>query len=197
MMNTLLQDLRYGARMLFRNPGFTFVAVLALTLGIGATTAIFSVVNSVLLKPLPYPESERLVYLWETSPQIDEMSVAYPNYQDWRAQNEVFENIGVYRRQSYNLTGTGEPERLVGGMVSADLFAALRVNALRGRVFTNDEDQPGATPVAILSYGLWQRRFGGDPNVLDQQLTLNGHSFTVIGIMSPDFAFPSRAELWT
>src|SRR5436853_2128528 len=196
-MQTLWQDLRYGARMLFRNPGFTIVAVLALTLGIGATTAIFSVVNSVLLKPLPYTESERLVFLSEWSPQIEGMSIAYPNFIDWREQNDVFENIGVYRRQSYNLTGSGEPERLVGGMVSADLFTALRVNAMRGRVFTNDEDKPGATPVAVLSYGLWQRRFGGDPNILDQQLTLSGRSFTVIGIMPPDYLFPSRAELWT
>jgi len=196
-MNTLWQDLRYGARMLFRNPGFTIVAVLALTLGIGATTAIFSVVNSVLLKPLPYPESERLVFLSEWSPQIEGMSISYPNFIDWRAQNEVFENIGVYRRQSYNLTGSGEPERLVGGMVSADLFSALRVSTMQGRLFTNDEDKPGATPVTLLSYGLWQRRFGGDPNVIDQQLMLNGRSFTVIGIMPPDFRFPNRAELWT
>jgi putative ABC transport system permease protein len=196
-MTTFWQDLRYGTRMLFRNPGFTVVAVLALTLGIGATTAIFSVVNSVLLKPLPYPESEHLVFLSEWSPQIEGMSISYPNFLDWRAQNEVFENIGVYRRQSYNLTGTGEPERLIGGMVSADLFTVLRVSAMRGRVFTNDEDQPGATPVTVLSYGLWQRRFGGDPNILDQQLMLNGRSFTVIGIMPPDFRFPNRAELWT
>src|SRR5437868_7117906 len=105
-MQTLLQDLRYGARMLLRNPGFTIVAVLALTLGIGATTAIFSVVNSVLLKPLPYPESERLVFLSEWSPQIEGMSIAYPNFIDWREQNDAFENIGVYRRQSYNLTGS-------------------------------------------------------------------------------------------
>src|SRR5205085_2805232 len=178
-------------------PGFTIVAVLALTLGIGATTAIFSVVNAVLLKPLPYPESERLIYLWETHPQIAEMSVAYPNYVDWRAQNEVFENIGVYRRQTYNLTGSGEPERLTGGMMSADLFAALRVNAMRGRVYTSDDDKADATPVVVLSYGLWQRRFGGDPGILDQQLTLNGRSYTVIGIMSPDYQFPARVELWT
>src|ERR1051325_8399440 len=103
-MQTLLQDLRYGVRMLIKNPGFTLVAVLALTLGIGATTAIFSVVNSVLLKPLPYPESERLVFLSERSPQLEGMSISYPNFQDWREQNDVFENIGVYRRQSYNLT---------------------------------------------------------------------------------------------
>jgi putative ABC transport system permease protein len=196
-MNALLQDLRYGARMLTRNPAFTIIAILALTLGIGATTAIFSVVNSVLLKPLPYPDSEQLVYLWETSPQIEEMSISYPNYQDWRAQNEVFEHLGVYRRQSYNLTGSGEPERLTGGMMSAELFAALRVNALRGRVYTDEEDKPGATPVVVLSYGLWQRRFGGDPNILNQQLTLNDRSFTVIGIMPPDFQFPSRVEMWT
>jgi putative ABC transport system permease protein len=196
-MNTLWQDLRYGARMLRRNPGFTVVAVLALTLGIGATTAIFSVVNSVLLKPLPYPESERLVFLSEWHPQIEGMSISYPNYLDWHAQNEVFDNFGVYRRQSYNLTGSGEPERLTGGMVSADLFAALRVSALRGRVFTDDEDKPDATPVTVLSYGLWQRRFGGDPGIVDQQLTLNSRSYTVIGIMPPDFQFPSRVELWT
>jgi putative ABC transport system permease protein len=196
-MNTLWQDLRYGARMLFRNPGFTAVAVLALTLGIGATTAIFSVVNSVLLKPLPYPDSEQLVFLSENHPQIEGMSISYPNYQDWRAQNEVFEAIGVYRRQAYNLTGAGEPERLTGGMMSAEMFAALRVNAMRGRVFTSDDDKPDATPVVVLSYGLWQRRFGGDPGILDQQLTLNGRSYTVIGIMSPDYQFPARVELWT
>src|SRR5689334_19042777 len=196
-MNTLWQDLRYGARMLTRNPAFTIVAILALTLGIGATTAIFSVVNSVLLKPLPYPDSEQLVYLWESSPQIEEMSIAYPNYQDWRAQNDVFEHLGVYRRQSYNLTGSGEPERLTGGMMSAELFAALRVNALHGRVYTDDEDKPDATPVVVLNYGLWQRRFGGDPGILNQQLTLNDRSFTVIGIMPPDFQFPSRVDLWT
>src|SRR5919205_2004498 len=179
-MNTLWQDLRYGARMLKRNPGFTVVAVLALTLCIGATTAIFSVVNSVLLKPLPYPDSEQLVFMSENHPQIAGMSIAYPNYQDWRAQNEVFEAIGVYRRQAYNLTGSGEPERLTGGMMSADMFTALRVSAMRGRVFTNDDDKPDATPVVVLSYALWQRRFGGDPGILDQQLMLNGRSYTVI-----------------
>src|SRR5438128_5252494 len=195
-MNTLWQDLRYGARMLTRNPGFTLVAIIALTLGIGATTAIFSVVNSVLLKPLPYPESERLIFLSEWHPQIDGMSISYPNFLDWRAQNDVFESIGVYRRQSFNLTGSGEPERFIGGMVSADLFPTLRVNALRGRVFTKEEDKPDATPVVMLSYGLWQQRFGGDPNILDQQLTFNGRPHTVIGIMQPDFQFPCRVQLW-
>ena len=196
-MTTLLQDLRYGVRMLLRNPGFTIVAVLALTLGIGADTAIFSVVNAVLLRPLPYDDSERLVFLSERSQVLEGMSISYPNFLDWRQQNSAFENIGVYRRQSYNLTGSGEPERLVAGLVSADLFAVLRVNAERGRVFTNDEDKPGATPVVVLSHGFWQRRLGGDPGIIGQPLTLDGRSFTVIGIMPSSFAFPSRAEIWT
>jgi putative ABC transport system permease protein len=197
-MTTLLQDLRYGIRMLLKNPGFTIVAVLALTLGIGADSAIFSVVNAVLLRPLPYPDSERLVILRERSPQLEGMSVAYPNFIDWREQNSTFENIGVFRRQSFNLTGSGEPERLVGAQMSADVFATVRVNAARGRVFTNDEDKPGANPVVVLSHGLWQRRFGGDLNILDQTLTLDGRSFTVIGIMAPDFQFPrAGTELWT
>jgi len=197
MMGAFLQDLRYGVRMLTKNPGFTIVAVLALTLGIGADTAIFSVVNSVLLKPLPYDQSERLVFLSERSPQIEAMSIAYPNFSDWREQNSTFENIGVYRRQNYNLTGSGEPERIIGNQMSADVFDVLRVKAARGRVFINDEDKPGATPVVVLSHGLWQRRFGGDPEIIGQTLTLNGLGFTVIGIMPPDYLFPNRAELWT
>src|SRR5258706_7148693 len=158
-MNTLLQDLRYGARMLFKNPGITFVVILALALGIGANTAIFSVVDAVLLRPLPYPESDRLVFLNETSKAMDEISVSYPNFTDWRNQNHVFENIGVYNRNSYNLTGGGEPERILTAQASADLFSALRVQAAIGRAFTNEEDKPGGTPVVMLSHGLWQRRF--------------------------------------
>ncbi|HEY3134922.1 MAG TPA: ABC transporter permease [Blastocatellia bacterium] len=198
-MNTLFHDLKFGIRMLLKTPGFTIVAVIALTLGIGADSAIFSVVNAVLLRPLPYPESDRLVILRERSPQLEGMSVAYPNFIDWREQNSSFENIGVFRgRESYNLTGVGEPERLIGAQVSADVFAVLKVTAGSGRVFTNDEDKPGAAPVAVLSQGLWQRRFGGDPGIIDQTLTLNGQSFTVIGIMPPDFQFPGRGiDLWS
>ena len=196
-MTTLIQDLRYGIRMLFKQPGFTIVAVLALTLGIGADSAIFSVVNAVLLRPLPYPDSERLVVLRERSPQIEGMSVAYPNFIDWRDQNNAFENIGVFRRQSYNLTGSGEPERLIGWQLSADVFPALKVTPARGRLFTYDEDKPGANPVVVLSHGLWQRRFGGDPNILEQTMTLDGRSFSVIGVMPPGFQFSRPgAELW-
>ena len=195
-MNTLFQDLRYGARMLFKNPGITFVVILALALGIGANTAIFSVIDAVLLRPLPYPESDRLVLLNETSKAMDEISVSYPNFTDWRNQNHVFENIGVYNRSSYNLTGVGDAERIVTGQVSADLFAALRANPAMGRLFTNDEDKPGGTPVVLLSHPLWQRRFAGQANILNQQLMLNNKSYTVIGIMPEGFQFPTRVEMW-
>jgi predicted permease len=195
-MNTLLQDLRYGARMLFKNPGITFVVVLALALGIGANTAIFSVVDAVLLRPLPYPESDRLVFLNETTKVMDEISISYPNFTDWRNQNQVFEKIGVYNRSSYNLTGVGDAERIITGQVSADMFAALRAKPALGRLFTNDEDKPDGTPVVLLSYPLWQRRFGGQANILNQQLMLNNKSYTVIGIMPEGFQFPTRVEMW-
>jgi putative ABC transport system permease protein len=195
-MVTFWQDLRYGARMLLKNPGITFVVVLALALGIGANTAIFSVVDSVLLRPLPYPESDRLVFLNETSKAMDEISISYPNFTDWRNQNHVFENIGVYNRSSYNLTGAGEAERIVTAQMSADLFSALRVNPLLGRLYTNDEDKPGGTPVVVLSYALWQRRFGGQASLINQQLTLNNKSYTVVGVMPESFHYPSRAEMW-
>jgi predicted permease len=195
-MNTLWQDLRYGARMLLKNPGITFVVILALALGIGANTAIFSVVDTVLLRPLPYYESDRLVFLNETSKAMDEISISYPNFTDWRNQNQVFEKIGVYNRNSYNLTGAGEAERIITGQVSADLFAALCVNAAIGRVFNNDEDKPGGSPVVVLGYGLWQRRFGGQASIVNQPLTLNGKSYTVIGVMPEGFQFPSRVEMW-
>src|SRR5688572_13193976 len=182
-MATLWQDIRYGLRMLWKNRAVSAIVILALALGIGANTAIFSVVNTVLLRPLPYSESDRLVFLHEKSQVLDEMSISYPNFLDWRTHNQSFERIGVYNRGSYNLTGSGEVERLIAGQVSADLFSVLRVNALHGRVFTNDEDKPGGTPVVVLGYGLWQRRFGGQTSILNQPITLNGKSYTVIGVM--------------
>jgi len=182
--------------MLLKNPGVTIIVIIALALGIGANTAIFSVVNAVLLRPLPYQESERLIFLNEKSPVLDEMSISYPNFLDWRAHNQTFEKMGVYNRASYNLTGAGEAERIVTGQVSADLFSVLRVNPLHGRVFTNDEDKPGGTPVVVLSYGLWQRRFGGQTSILNQAITLNSKSYTVIGVMPETYAYPSRVEMW-
>ncbi len=195
-MTTLWQDIRYGARMLLKNPGISIIVVIALALGIGANSAIFSVVNAVLLRPMPYEESDRLIFLNEKSPVLDEMSISYPNFSDWRAQTQTFEKIGVYNRASYNLTGAGEAERIVTGQVSADLFSVLRVNALHGRVFTNEEDKPGGRAVVVLSYPLWQRRFGGQLSVLNQPITLNGKSYDVIGIMPETYAYPSRAEMW-
>src|SRR5215213_7431124 len=196
MASTIWQDIRFGVRMLVKNPGVTVVVIIALALGIGANTAIFSVVNAVLIRPLPYHESERLVFLNEKSPVLDEMSISYPNFLDWRAHNQTFEKMGVYNRASYNLTGAGEAERIITGQMSADLFSVLRVNPLHGRVFTNEEDKPGGTPVVVLSYGLWQRRFGGQTSILNQAITFNGKSYTVIGVMPESYAYPSRVEMW-
>src|SRR5437016_3157629 len=182
-MNTILQDVRYGVRMLIKTPALTFVVILALALGIGANTAIFSVINAVVLRPLPYDHAEQLLFLNERSPVLDEMSISYPNFTDWRNQNHVFEKIGVYNRSSYNLTGYGEAERILTGQVSADLFSALHVNAAVGRVLTNDEDKPGGAAVVVLSYALWQRGFGGQTSILNQTSTLNGTSYRVIDVL--------------
>jgi putative ABC transport system permease protein len=193
----MIQDLRFGVRMLLKHPGFTFIAVLTLGLGIGANTAIFSIVNAVLLRPLPYDEANRLVYLSERNLQNGgEMTFSYPDFADWRAQNNVFEYMGVHNSGDYNLTGSGEPERLRAGHASADLFSALRVRAALGRLFTNEEDKPGAPAVVLLSHGLWQRRFGGDPNILNRSLTLNDRPYTVVGVLPPDFRLEERNELW-
>src|SRR5215211_7723441 len=162
-MTNLLQDLRYGFRMLLKSPSVTIVAILALTLGIGATTAIFSVVNAVLRRPLPFDQPENLMLIRERSSQFDSMSVSYPNFLDWRDQQQVFEQIAAFRRDSYNLTGEGEPERVTGAQASAELFSVFRVTPALGRSFTAEEDQEGGSPVVILSNGLWKRRYGSNP----------------------------------
>jgi len=199
MLGDVWQDLGYGLRMLLKNPGFTVVAVVALALGIGANSAIFSVVNTVLLRPLPYQDPERLVMVWE-----DDTKGGYPrntpsagNYVDWRAQNQVFAGMAAIADLSINLTGTGEPERLDGRRVSANLFPLLGVEPQLGRAFLPEEDQPGGNRVVLLSHGLWQRRFGSDMNITGKPLTLNGESYTVVGVMPPHFQFPSREDqLW-
>jgi len=196
-VENLIQDVKYGFRLLRNNPGFTAVAVLTLALGIGANTAIFSVVNAVLLKPLSYPDSGRLVWLSERSPSFTVLSISYPNYLDWQAQQHVFEHVGVYNFGGYNLTGEGDPEQLSGVHASAEVFAALRTRAALGRVFDNNDDRHGAPPVALISYGLWPRRFGGNPSILNRPITLDGHSYTVVGVLPRDFAFPQRADVWT
>ena len=195
-MTTLWHDIRYGARMLMKTPGITVIVIVALALGIGANSAIFSVVNTVLLRPLPYEESEQLIFLNEQSPVMDGMSISYPNYLDWRTQTQTFEKIGICNSGSYNLTGAGEAERIITSQCSADLFSALRVRPLHGRLFTNEEDKPGGRAVVVLSYSLWQRRFGGQTSILNQPITLNGKSYDVIGIMPKSYAYPRRAEMW-
>jgi putative ABC transport system permease protein len=195
-MNTLWQDIRYGFRMLWKSPGFTLITVLALALGIGANTAIFSVVNTVLLRPLPYQNADRIVFMGEWSQQVPEMSVAYPNFLDWREQNQTMEQIAAFRGANYILTGVGEPERLDGRQVSAGFFNVLGVTPATGRNFSPDEDKPGAPPVAMISHGFWQRRLGGDSSVVNRQLLLNGESFTVIGVLPQTFEWQSPVDVW-
>jgi len=196
MLADLWQDLRYGARMLTKQPGFTLIAVLTLSLGIGANTAIFSIVNAVLLRPFPYKEPERLVILRERVSVEGGFSPSYPNFVDWRAQNTVFDAISAVRQnESFNLTGAGEPERVPGRLVSAEFFSTLGIEPLLGRDFLAEEDSPGATPAAILSYGFWRRRFGNDPGIIGKQLTLNNQSFTVIGVTPANFQFGEEADI--
>ncbi len=197
-METLLKDVRFGIRMLVKNPGFTLVAIATLALGIGAITAIFSVVYAVLLRPLPFKDPDGLMVIRETKiPQFPEFSVAPGNFLDWQKQNTVFEQMAAINTSPFNLIGTGEPERLQGQRVTDGFFAMLGAQPQMGRVFTPEEDQPGHSNVVILSHGLWQRRFGGDPNILNQTITLSGQSYTVVGIMPTTFRYGGRnTELW-
>ncbi len=191
------QDAWYGARMLLKQPGFTIVAVLTLALGIGANSAIFSVVNAVLLRPLPYRDPDRIVMVGHYQPNGERWfaGAVGADFLGWRDQAQVFEQIAAYTFDTVDLTGN-EPERLTAGFVSASLFATLGVEPAVGRTFTPAEDDAGGVPVVILSHGLWQRRFGGDPQVIGRMLTLAGESRTVIGIMPPGFQFPGDFDLW-
>jgi putative ABC transport system permease protein len=199
-MQTIWQDMRYGARTLLKTPGFTLIAVLTLALGVGANTAIFSVVNAVLLRPLPYEKPASLVALWETNKKRPDGrgSISYPNFFDWRSQNHSFERMGAFYTNNMALTGVATPINLRSAVVSPDLFAVLGVKPQVGRWFASEEEKPGVR-VAIINHGLWQRQFGGDPNVVGRALTLNGKSFTVVGVMPAGFQFPIEAvpvELW-
>src|SRR5262245_16456763 len=195
----MIQDLRFGFRMLLKNPGFTFVAVLTLALGIGANTAIFSVVNAVVSRPLPYPEPERLIRLWESNPGRGwpEFSASAPNFADWRKQQTVFEQLAAYEFGVNNFTGSGEPERVATLGVTANLFPTLGTPPALGRNFLPEEEQPGRQRVVILSDGLWQRRFGADPQLIGRQIQLSGESYTVVGVMPPGFQFMRNTEVWT
>src|SRR5262249_30890668 len=191
-LEILWQDLRYGLRTLGRNPGFAAVAALTLALGIGANTAIFSVVNAVLLRPLPYAEPERLVTIFYHHPILGLWIANDELFLKWREAN-AFEKVAAYTEQTVDLSGSGESERLTAALVSADLFSTLGVGPALGRVFTQDEDKAGGAPVVILSHGLWRRRFGGGPEIIGGPVTLGGESHNSIGIMPPGVHFPGGA----
>lgn len=198
-MVTFLQDLRYGLRMLLKSPGFTTVAVITLALGIGANTAIFSVVKSVLLKPLPFTKPDRLVNLWESNPHNpgDEiMPVAPADFLDWRSRTHSFAEIGASYDVQKSLTGVGEPVALIGYAFSANVFHVLGVTPLLGRTFTAEEDRPGADHVVVLAYSLWERKFGSDPGIVGKTITLDGQSYSVLGVMRPGFNYPRTVEFW-
>jgi putative ABC transport system permease protein len=198
-MDTLLHDLRYAIRTMLKSPGFTAVAVIALALGIGANTAIFSVVNALLLKPLPYKDAERLVLIWHTYPDLnlEQASLSAPSYVEYRDMTGSFEQVATATTWSVNLTGVGEPERLQGARVSYNLLTTLGVQPIAGRSFSPEEDKDGGNRVVVLSYGLWQRRFGGDPNIIGQTIALDGTSYDVIGIMPAGFVFMIEVDLFT
>src|SRR2546422_996275 len=178
IMNTLWQDIRFAVRMLLKNWSVTAIIVVVLALGIGANTAIFSVVNAALLRPLPYVDPDKLVRLSEDSPNVPQMSISYPNFLDWREQNKVFSGIAALQFRSLNLTGKDEPERLAGRGVSAEFFDLLGVKPALGRSFAPEEDRPGANPVCIISAGLWQRRVGAEPGPVNKHKNLVGTSST-------------------
>jgi putative ABC transport system permease protein len=200
-LETLWQDLRYGVRTLMKRPGFAFVTILTLALGIGATTAIFSVVNGVLLRALPYYEPERLVMVWADRPilqaqfGLEAFPVAVADFIDWRNQNQVFEQMAALAATRMNLTGGGDPESVVGLHASASFFKLLHVPFVVGRAFLPEEDRAGADRVVVISHGFWQQRYGADPKLIGQKITLDNEAYTVIGVTAPDFQFPRRGEV--
>lgn len=199
-MGTVFQDVIYGFRMLLKNPGLTIAAILTLAIGIGANTVIFSGVNAILLRPLPYENPDQLVMIWERIPKINEQEgkVSYPDFLDWKRQSQLTQSMGIFSRWGFTLTGVAEPEHLKGAIVSADFFPVLKTKLALGRAFSAEEDQPGAGRNVVLSHNLWQRRFGSNPNVIGQQVTLNDNNYTVIGVLPSDFEFEPLKDvtLW-
>jgi putative ABC transport system permease protein len=193
----LQQDLRYAGRTFARTPGFSVVAILVLALGIGANTAVFSVTDSVLIRPLPFPDSDRLVKVWEKLPGYRQMELSPANYRDWRRMNTAFDDLGAFTTYAFNLIGQGSPQRIQGAAVTGNLFTVLGAPALLGRRIGPEDDREGAPRTVVLSYGLWRRAFGGDTGVLGRKLSLDGMPHVVIGVMPPAFHFPDQeVELW-
>ena len=192
----MIQDLKFGLRWLRKNPGFTLLSILMLAVGIGVNTAMFSVINTVLLRPLPYAEPDRIVWMNESGPEVSNRLVSYPNFVDWRARNQAFESMSTFRGWFVNITGGDNPETVNARLVTADYFKVMRANPMIGRSFTADDDKPGAAPVVLISYGTWQTRFASDPNVVGKQLLLDDKPHTVIGVMPESFVHQGPPPLW-
>ncbi|HEV3218841.1 MAG TPA: ABC transporter permease [Candidatus Acidoferrales bacterium] len=194
-LEIFLQDVRFALRMLRKNPGFTAIAVLTLALGIGANTAIFSVVYAVLLQPLPYKESSRLIFVNETTPRVGDVSVSYPNFLDWRADSRAFSQMAAAHQVSFSLAGVDQPENINGDAVSPNFLSMLGIHPFLGRDFEASEEKPGTPPVLMLSYSLWQSRLGGDPNALGKTITLDGRNFTIVGVLPPNYRSPDKTDV--
>src|SRR5262245_44801857 len=196
-MDAIWQDVRYPLRLWRRAPAFTAVVLATLALGIGANTAMFTVIDAVLLRRLPFPDPDRIIILNEATRSGDLMAVSWPNYRDWRAQNTDFEHLGLFRFLTVNLTGGDQPERLNGAVMTSEALAAMGLPPVAGRWFRDEEDRAGTVPVALISERLWRTRFGGDPGLVGRALTLNGVPHVIVGIMPPDMRFPSRlTDVW-
>src|ERR1700757_2648398 len=197
-MNTLLQDLRYSLRLLRKSPGFATAAVLTLALGMGANTVMFSVLNTVLLRPLPYPQPDRLGQIWETDSHLDSVhSVISPyDFVDWRSQSQSFESMSTYNFDSAVLTGQKAPVRLGIVFDTAAFFEVMKVSPFKGRTFLPGEDDPGKPRAAVLSYRTWQSNFGGDPSIVGKSIVLDDQEYAVVGIMPANFGFPGDSSLW-
>jgi putative ABC transport system permease protein len=201
-MAALVQNLKYAVRLITKTPMFALVAITIMALGIGANTAIFSVVHAVLLEPLPFPEADRLVQLWHVPPQtsfpgMTRFSLSAANFLDWEKQNDVFEQMALYHGTDFDMTGAGKPESIRAGRVSANFFSVLRVQPIHGRLFRPEEDHPGRNHEVILSYKLWQSRYGSDPNVLGRSIDLDGEPYVIVGVMGPKMTKPDFAQIWT
>jgi putative ABC transport system permease protein len=193
-----MSDIRYALRNLLRRPAFTIIAVVTLALGIGANTAIFSAINALLLKPLPWPELDRVVAIWDKSPSrgYEHNEVTMANYLDWQAQSQSFEQLALYNWWNVNLSGGDVPERVQGFTVTANYLDTLGVKPIIGRNFSPEENQPGKNKVAIISYNLWQKRFAGDPNILNKTITTNGFVITIVGVLPEHFNYPKGGEIY-
>src|SRR5437588_6076500 len=195
-MQTLWNDLRYGARILLKRPALSMVAIVALALSIGANTAIFSAINTLLLRPLPVKDIDRLVFSIALREGFDPFGSSFLEYAAYRDRSHSFVSSGVATQRSFNLLGQGEPEHVRGATVMADYLTTLGVKPVVGRIFSAQEDQAGGPPLALISYGLWQRRFAGSPAALGQSLNLDGRRYNILGVMPPGFDLPAAAEIW-